>query len=109
MQLAALLRAAWEVRNFGINGVTALSHTYRPLRSTAALADVALFSPDVVILGLGSNDAAMYDAVRRNFTDDYPDIVRQLRSLPSRPHLVILTGAATHARPRRPAPAQSCR
>jgi sialidase-1 len=90
-QLAALVPGIWEVRSFARNGVTALRSTTRPAHAMPMLADAGRFGPDVVLLALGTNDAAAPASDRRHFTADYTNLILHFRSLLSQPRLIILT------------------
>src|SRR4051812_45583234 len=47
-QLAAMLGDKWEVRNFGVNGATALKNGTKPYNEQPAFRDVLSFKPNVI-------------------------------------------------------------
>src|SRR5688572_13260471 len=55
-QLGALLGSKWDVRNFGVNGATALKKGTRPYSGLQAYQDALAFEPDIVVIKLGTND-----------------------------------------------------
>jgi acyl-CoA thioesterase I len=55
-QLGALLGQKWEVRNFGVNGATALIKGTRPYVDQPAYREALAFKPHVVVIKLGTND-----------------------------------------------------
>jgi acyl-CoA thioesterase-1 len=90
-QLQSLLGDRWEVRNFGVNGATALKRGTRPYSQLSAYRDATSFEPDVVILKLGTNDtnAKSWPLYKEEFFADYYDIVRSFRELGTKPRVYI--------------------
>jgi acyl-CoA thioesterase I len=88
-QLQDLLGARWEVRNFGVNGATALKQGTRPYSLGPAFQEALAFKPDVVIVELGTNDtnARSWPAHRQDFAADYRELVRRFQALASRPRV----------------------
>ena len=55
-RLGVLLGDGFAVRNFGVNGTTALTSGDRPYVKRPAHGKALAFKPDVLIVGLGTND-----------------------------------------------------
>lgn len=89
-QLAGLLGADYEVRNFGVGGATLLDIGDKPYRSLPAFAQACAFQPEIIVIGLGTNDSKPFNwKHREKFTANYVSLIRQLRSLPSKPRIFI--------------------
>ncbi len=89
-QLAALLGAGYEVRNFGVGGATLLAAGDKPYRRQPAYAAALAFAPDLVVIALGTNDSKPANwRHRADFLRDYTALLRELRALPSAPRLWI--------------------
>jgi acyl-CoA thioesterase-1 len=90
-QLAARLGPKWEVRNFGMNGATALKQGTRPYWTQQVFKDAVAFNPDVVILQLGTNDTAPpnWQAHGAEFGGDFAALLQQFATLPARPRLYV--------------------
>lgn len=80
-RLGSLLGGRYEVRNFGVGGATMLSSGDRPYRGQAAFRRALDFRPDVVVVGLGSNDAKPWNwSGRAEFGGDARALVEAFRS-----------------------------
>lgn len=55
-QLARVLGAGWEVRNFGVSGATAMRRGGYPYMERPAWTDALRWRPDVAVIALGTND-----------------------------------------------------
>ena len=89
-QLAGLLGAGYEVRNFGVGGATLLDSGDKPYRSLPAFAQACAFQPEIIVIGLGTNDSKPQNwQFRDRFVANYVSLLRQLRSLPSKPRVFI--------------------
>lgn len=62
VQLGCRLGAGWEVRNFGVNGATMLQKGDVPYLYRSEYTNALIFSPDIVVIMLGSNDSKHHDA-----------------------------------------------
>jgi lysophospholipase L1-like esterase len=89
--LAKLLGADYHVRNFAHDGVTALKDSGRPFVKMPEFEASTAFEPDIVILMLGTNDAANKTDVWQRFADDFLWIVNHYRSLPGKPRVIVMT------------------
>jgi acyl-CoA thioesterase-1 len=69
-QLSHLLGAGWDVRNFGVNGATMLQKGDVPYLYRSEYTNALIFSPDIVVIMLGSNDSKHHDA---GSPDDAPE------------------------------------
>ena len=90
-QLGKLLGEGYDVRNFGHNGVTALRDSGRPFWKMPEFEAANAFEPNLVIVMLGTNDAANTADVWQQFHDDLLWLVKHFQSLPSRPRVVVMT------------------
>lgn len=89
-QLGRLLGAGYDVRNFGVGGSTLLDAGDKSYRRQPAYAAALEFAPDIVVIGLGTNDSKPWNwRHREDFVRDYVTLIRQLRALPSSPRIWI--------------------
>ena len=90
-QLAALLGPKWEVRNFGVNGATALKKGTRPYQDQLSYRDALAFKPDVVVIKLGTNDTnpKSWPAHKNDFPEDYLDIIHNFQALETKPRIYV--------------------
>jgi acyl-CoA thioesterase-1 len=90
-QLAVLLGRKWNVRNFGVNGATALKHGTRPYVEQPAFHDALEFKPNVVVIKLGTNDtnAKSWSQHKREFLADYLDLIHSFAVLETRPRIYL--------------------
>lgn len=89
-QLAGLLGSGYEVRNFGCGGATLLDIGDKPYRSLPHFAKACAFQPDVIVIGLGTNDTKPQNwRYADRFVANYVSLIRQLRELPSHPRIFI--------------------
>lgn len=89
-ELARLLGAGYEVRNFGVSGRTLLRRGDKPYWRTPAFEAAKAFAPDIVVITLGTNDTAPQNWQHRaDFVADYRAMVDVFRALPSRPRIWV--------------------
>lgn len=91
-QLAWLLGDGYDVKNFGRNSATMLFKGNLPYVKTEEFSNALAFNPDIVFLGLGTNDTKPQNM--RHFADFSHDaslIIDSLRSLPSHPRVILLS------------------
>lgn len=88
--LEQLSNGRLKVRNFGVNGTTALPRTGRAWEHTQAAQDALASNPDWVIIMLGINDLAFPEQA-----DRYPGALRALvqrfQNLPGKPTVFLCT------------------
>ena len=89
--LAKMLGDGWDVRNFGHDGVTAQKDSGRPYWKMPEFEAANAFEPNVVILMLGTNDAASADEHRKNFAPDFLALVHHFKAVPSKPQVIVMT------------------
>ena len=88
-QLARLSRGQWSVMNSGVNGATVLNKGDIPITGQDAYERAIHFQPDVVVLMLGTNDTKNKNwKYVDEFVNDYVQIVKTFRELPSNPHVI---------------------
>ena len=90
-QMAKILGAEWEVKNFGVSGATMLKVSNRPYWVMPEYYMTMEFEPDVVIIKLGTNDSKPYnwDGHRKDFEDNYLEMIENFRKLPSSPIIYV--------------------
>lgn len=90
-QLAALLGDTWQVRNFGVNGATALRKGTRPYNEQPAFREALSFKPNVVVIKLGTNDtnAKSWPEHKDEFISDYLELVRSFQDLETKPRIYL--------------------
>lgn len=89
-QLAGLLGPGYEVRNFGCGGATLLDVGDKPYRSLPHFAQACAFQPDIIVIGLGTNDTKPQNWRHQDrFVANYVSLIRQLRELPTHPRILI--------------------
>lgn len=87
-QLAAMLGAGWEVRNFGISGATMLKKGNAPY--AGALPRVLESTPDVVVIMLGTNDTKSVNWVHKSeYVPDYRWMIDEFQKLPAPPRIFV--------------------
>jgi lysophospholipase L1-like esterase len=89
-QIQAMLGAKWEVRNFGVSGSTLLNSGDKPYQKEGAFKKALEFTPDVVVIMLGTNDTKPQNWKHHDqFTVDYQDMIGKFAALPSKPRIFI--------------------
>lgn len=90
-QLQRILGRDYCVRNFGVSGRTMLNSGDRPYMKERAWADAKAFSPDIVVIKLGTNDSksANWDGHAKDFTADAQRMIDELKALPSNPVIYL--------------------
>jgi alpha-L-fucosidase/lysophospholipase L1-like esterase len=91
-QLQKMLGTAWIVKNFGKSGRTLLKQGDFPYWNESIYQDALQFTPDVVIIKLGTNDTKPQNWKHiADFKNDYRALVASFRSLPGKPRIYICT------------------
>ncbi len=90
-QLGSLLGRNWDVKNFGVNGATALKKGTRPYTEQPSYRDALSFRPNVVVIKLGTNDtnAKSWPAHKEDFLADYLELIRSFSELETRPRIYL--------------------
>jgi len=87
-QLAAMLGAGWEVRNFGISGATMLRKGNSPY--AGALPRVLEYAPNVVVIMLGTNDTKSVNWVHKpEYVADYRWMIGEFQKLAAPPRIFV--------------------
>jgi lysophospholipase L1-like esterase len=86
-QLSVLLGAGYDAGNFGRDSATMLKHGDFPYWNQSQFRDAQAFLPNVVVIGLGTNDMNSYGNYARlsEFSGDYAAMVDVFRGLASHP------------------------
>jgi len=91
VQLQALLGDAYEVRNFGKNGATMSKDGDIPYRQQLELRHALEFLPDIVFIGLGTNDSKPRNRIdSASFVLECKNLIAEFRTLPTRPRVILL-------------------
>ncbi len=89
-QLQGLFGDKWKVGNFGVSGRTLLKKGDHPYWIEKAYKDALAFSPDVVIIMLGTNDTKPKNwAFESEFVADYTELVKSFQALESKPRIYV--------------------
>ena len=89
-QLSTLLGEGWEVKNFGKKSATLMKGGSLPYWNTSQYSASLNFSPDIVVIMLGTNDAKLYNwAHNVPFVSDYSALIESYKNLPSSPRIYI--------------------
>jgi lysophospholipase L1-like esterase len=90
-QLAKLLGAGYDVRNFGKGSATLLKKGNRPYWECEEYQRALAFNPDRVFIKLGTNDSKPANRIYLNeYMDDYRALIRSFRELPGHPRITLL-------------------
>ena len=80
----------YDVRNYGVNGATALKQSDKPYWQQKAYTDAMTSQPDVVFIMLGTNDSKDHNwKGAETYKADYYELVDGFQSLPSKPKVYI--------------------
>ena len=91
-QLQAYLGNQYEVQNFGVSGQTILSKGDYPYIQTQEYKNLKVFQPDIVFIKFGTNDSKTQNWIYKNeFAPDYEALIGYLKSLQSKPRIILLT------------------
>jgi alpha-L-fucosidase len=89
-QLARMLGAEWDVKNFGVSGATILKKGNYPYWNRSEFGAVLAYQPDVVIIKLGTNDSKPENWKHKgDFVKDYSDFVETFSRLNSHPRIYL--------------------
>jgi acyl-CoA thioesterase I len=89
-QIQAMLGDKWQVRNFGVSGSTLMNAGDKPYQKEGAFKKALEFSPDVVVIMLGTNDTKPQNWKHKDtFTADYQDLIGKFATLASKPRIYI--------------------
>lgn len=89
--LGEQLGPTYRVRNFGVNGRTALQKGDFPYQETRAYKKALKYQPDLVFLMLGTNDSKLQNRIHLSeFAADYRALINRFRALKSNPRIVLL-------------------
>ena len=88
--LQETLGEEYVVRNFGCNGASVRSDADLPYVQTWPYQESQAWNPDIVLIMLGSNDAAPWDWNDEAFRRDYERLVAAYQALPSTPRIILV-------------------
>jgi lysophospholipase L1-like esterase len=88
--LQRLLGDGYHVRNFGVNGVTVGRQADQPYAQESAFARAKDFKPNIVVIGLGTNDTKIQNwGHSENFAADYKALVAEFQVLDPKPQIYL--------------------
>ncbi len=91
-QLQHKLGNGYIVKNFGVSARTMLNKGDLPYMNEPAWRDALSFSPDIAIVGLGTNDSKPYNWTHKDeFMTDMQQLINRLKALPSHPRIILCT------------------
>lgn len=89
--LGQLLGANYSVGNFGVNFSTVNLESAKPYMNQPVFAQAKAYSPNIVIILLGTNDAIpAYQQYLGNFTRDYKELINAFQMLDSKPKIYLV-------------------
>jgi acyl-CoA thioesterase-1 len=89
--LGELLGRRYEVRNFGVSATTLLKAGDHPYWETPDFQNATAFTPDIVVIKLGSNDAKKknFDGREEQFRPDYEAMIDHFSKVRGKPQLFL--------------------
>ncbi len=89
-QIKKMLGEKWAVKNFGVSGATLLNTGDKPYQKEGAFTKALEFTPDVVVIMLGTNDTKAQNWVHKDtFAADYQNLIGKFAALSSKPRIFI--------------------
>jgi lysophospholipase L1-like esterase len=91
-ELGKALGAGFDVRNFAMDGTTAISSVSTSYAATSQYKAALAFNPDIVLFWFGGNDsfAGTWNAHKSEFQADYTKLVQAFQQLPSHPKTFLV-------------------
>ena len=90
-QLQRLLGSGYNVKNYGVGARCMMATSDHPYMNEMAWRDANAFLPDIVVIKLGTNDSKDFQWNQQQYERDYQAMIDTLRSLPSKPRLILCT------------------
>jgi acyl-CoA thioesterase I len=84
-----MLGANYTVGDFGVGRTTVSLDFNKPYLNQTTCQNALNFSPSIVVIMLGTNDAYLSWQQRSNFTSDYKTLIALFQALPSKPEIFI--------------------
>lgn len=89
-QLNKILGDGYEVKNFGVSGRTVLKRGDFPYWAESAYEQAINYSPDIVVIKLGTNDSKFHNWTHRDqFIPDYTEMIQSFKGLPTQPEVYV--------------------
>ncbi|MCX5658301.1 MAG: GDSL-type esterase/lipase family protein [Planctomycetota bacterium] len=91
--LGKMLGDQYNVKNFGISGMTLMKAGDRPYWTTGQIGFAKTFDPQIVTIMLGTNDAKPQnwnDQKKGTFLPDYEALIAEARAMPSHPRVYVM-------------------
>lgn len=91
-QLQQMLGSDYEVRNFGVSGATMLNAGDKPYTKQGAYKASLEFTPEVVVIKLGSNDSKPHNwKLGTSYASDAEQLIQSYENLPTKPRIILCT------------------
>ena len=88
--MQGILGDGYQVINFGKSGCCVLKKGDTPYSLNPIYQDFLKSTPHIVIIGLGTNDSRQNNwKYKKDFSDDYRDLIKVSRNLTSKPKVII--------------------
>ena len=80
----------FEVINLGVSGRTMMKTGDFPYWNEQAYQDALNSEADIVIMMLGTNDSKIFQWNRKQYHNDYIEMVKNMKNLPSKPEIYLM-------------------
>jgi lysophospholipase L1-like esterase len=87
--LDSLLGKEYKVLNCGRGGATMLKKSDRSIWACKELYNVFAFQPEIVVIGLGTNDSKDFNWNAERYEKDYQAMIDTLNTMPTKPKIYI--------------------
>ncbi len=95
--LSEMLGEGFYVKNFGVPNASVLKNAVLPYWEQIAYKRALKFSPDIVVIKLGTNDANFDNwHLKAEFVVDYIEMVQNFQNLPSKPEIFLCYPAPSY-------------
>lgn len=90
-QFAKMMGSGYDVRNFGVSGTTMLKNGSSPYWNTQQFIDAKNFNPQILIIGLGTNDAwwGNWNDHKYEFYNNYVAMINEFRQGGRNPEIYV--------------------
>jgi len=80
----------FEVINLGVSGRTMMKTGDFPYWNEQAYQDALNSEADIVVMMLGTNDSKIFQWNRKQYHNDYIEMVKNMKNLPSKPEIYLM-------------------
>ena len=91
IQFGVMMGSGYTVHNFGVSGTTMLKNGTSPYWNTAEYTNAKNYNPQILIIGLGTNDAwyGNWDNHKNEFYNDYAAMINSFRQNGRNPEIYV--------------------